>query len=77
MAAAQKAPKVIDEATELPNTPIKIHIPKTLKQYTTNLKYLAALYQEILLDTCRGKVSERELEIIEKISNELILKLVK
>ena len=84
MAAADKEPvalsapitEVLDVKKELSDKPIKIHIPQNLNHYKINLKYLAAVYQEILLDTCKGKVSDRQLEQIEKLSTELISTLV-
>ena len=82
MASADNQPvapiisKVLNENKELSDKPIKIHIPKKLDQYKLNLQYLAAIYQEILLDTCKGKVSDQEFENIKQLSTKIISKLV-
>ena len=70
------ASKTPNENIELSDKPIIIHIPKKIDQYKLNLQYLAVIYQEILLDTCKGKVSDHEFENIKQLSTKVISTLV-
>ena len=58
--------------TELSKEPLKIHIPRHMNAYTTNLKYLANLYQEKLIEVLKGKLSQTDLDKI----NEIVAKII-
>ena len=58
--------------TELSKEPLKIHIPRHMNAYTTNLKYLANLYQEKLLEILRGKLTQADLDKINQTIDKII-----
>ena len=68
VAALEQQPATADLSTQ----PIHIHIPHNMKHFNTNLKYLANLYQEKLLEILRGKLTQADLDKINQIIDKII-----
>ena len=57
--------------------PLLIRIPSDMKKYNTNFQLLAYTYQEKLLETCAGKLTEKNTKQINDKLEELINDLLK
>ena len=74
MAAEESVTALVQQpaTADLSTEPIHIHIPRNMKDFNTNLKYLANLYQEKLLEILRGKLTQADLDKINQIIDKII-----
>ena len=64
------------EKPPLDDMPIVIRVPSNISKFTTNLKVLGYIYQEKLIHSLRGKLPDEKLQSIEKLTIEVITKLI-
>ena len=66
---AIELPVTIEQTTvsALPIDKIQIHVPSHMNNYTTNLKYLATIYQEKLQEILQGRLPKTDLDKINEI----------